>query len=94
MALSRLEASTITQGIQIAKRLVEDVYPLLLRLDVVYHGVGNVKNTVTQANLDATPAVSGLTKQELDDGMYAAAATVRAAIGDSYTALVDLASRA
>jgi len=63
-------------------------------LQVIYDGTGGVKTTVTQDKLNETPGLSGLTKQQLDDGMYALTSGVKGAIDTAYTQLAQIAARA
>lgn len=93
MALSVLEKSTIGEGIQACRKVVNEIEPLLQRLNVVYDSDDGVKETTTQANLDLVPEYSGLTKAQLDDAMFALTSTLRTAINNAYTQLVHLASR-
>lgn len=94
MALNTLEQNTINRGIAAARKVITELDPVLRDLNVVYdrETVG-VKATVEQADLDAAAYLSGLTKAELDDGMFALTSTLRTAVANAYTALSILASR-
>lgn len=94
MALTILEQNTINQGCRQAKKLIEEIKPIIDELNAIYDSGGGVKSTVTQNNLDAAPFLSGLTKAQLDDGMFALTATIKAALGDGLTQLAQLAARA
>jgi hypothetical protein len=93
MALSALESDTVSRGAQSAKIVVEQLKPLLDRLNIIYDSTGGAKTTITQGNLDLVPSFSGLTKAQLDDGMFALTATLKTAIDAAYTQLVELAAR-
>ena len=94
MALNALEQSTVNRGIAAARKVITELKPVLDDLNVVYdrETVG-VKATVTQEDLDGATYLSGLTKAELDDGMFALTSTLKTAIGNAYTQLAILASR-
>lgn len=93
MALSVLEKATISEGIQAARTVINELKPVLDRLNVVYDSVGGVKETTTQNNLDLVTDWSGVTKAQVDDGMFVLTSTLRTAINNAYTQLVQLASR-
>jgi hypothetical protein len=92
MALSAQASDTISKAISSSENLLEVSYPVLREIDVVYNSAGGLKTTITQADLDAVPGLSGLTKQQLDDAVYALT-QVKTQLETSYTALVQLASR-
>lgn len=94
MALTALEQDTISRGMQAARQLVDTVKPALEGLNVIYNGAGGVKETVTQEDLDSYAAYSGLTKSQLDDGMYAMTATLLADLTAAFAQLQQLAARA
>ncbi len=94
-ALTALELSTIDRGIAVCKKLLALAEELHELNDLYESGAGSVKATIT-ANPDGLAAVaaySGLTQGQLDDGLYAAEATVRGAIESARTNLTKLASR-
>lgn len=93
MALTTLELTTINRGIVMAKKILE-LQSELYQLNIIYDSSGGVKETVTQAELDERPEYSGLTKQQLDDGMYALTGTIRTDVQNALTQLTNLASRA
>ncbi len=93
MALSALELNTISKGLAAAAKVIDEIEPLLHRLNVLYDSDGGLKTTITQEGLDAVPSFSGLTKGQLDDGMYALTTGIKGAIAASYTALATLAAR-
>ncbi len=91
--LSTLEVTTIANGIAAAKQLVGVLKPILDQLNIVYDGTGGVKSTVDQAKLDSASNLSGLTKQQLDDGMFALTSVIKGDLATSFTQLTILASR-
>lgn len=94
MAITGLEENTVSFGLKAAKIVVDDLKPLIDRLNIIYDSQGGVKETLTQAELDSRSSWSGLTKTQLDDGMFALTSTLRTAINNAYTQLVELAARA
>lgn len=93
MALSTLEQNTVTKALTLAKQVIEQVKPVMDELDVIYNSASGAKTTITQAGLDAIPSFSGLTKQQLDDGLYALTATLKGDITTAYSQLAQLATR-
>lgn len=94
MALTALESNTVSRGLQAAKKVVDELKPVIDSLNIIYDSAGGAKTTITQQNLDLVPSFSGITKAQLDDGMFALTATLRTAINDAYTQLVQLSARA
>jgi hypothetical protein len=92
MPLTALESSTISYGIQAAQKALE-LEALLHKVNINFDGLGNVKNTVTQLNLDATPSLSGLTDSQLNDSMYVLTALILPVLQSNYAALSNLAAR-
>jgi hypothetical protein len=93
MALDKLGMDTISRAMLASKQLLETLSPILNQLDVVYNEAGGLKGSITDADLAAVPTYSGLTKQELDDGMYALTSTVKSALATTYNQLTELAAR-
>lgn len=93
MALTQLEQNTVSKGINAAKLVIETLEPILHELNIIYDSGGGAKTTITQAGLDAIPSFSGLTKAQLDDGLFALTATLRTDIQNAYTQLAELAAR-
>lgn len=93
MAITILEKATVSEGIQVARRLVNDIKPVLDRLNVIYDSAGGVKETLDQAKLNEVADWSGITETQVDDAMFAITSTLRTALTNSYTQLVQLASR-
>jgi hypothetical protein len=94
VALTTVEANKIHEGAQAAQLVVDQLKPVLDRLNILYDSEGGLKTTITQENMDELPSLSGMTKQQLDAGMYALTGTLRTKIDEAYTALVELAARA
>lgn len=93
MALTPLELNTISRLAQLAKDFIERYKPLLNELNVIYDSVGGVKSTITQQNMDLVPALSGLTKQQLDDAAFVLTATIRTDLDNGISQLAQLAAR-
>lgn len=93
MAITLLEQDTVSRGFTAAKKVLRDIHPLLHELNVIYDSAGGVKETLTQAELDSVSGFSGITKAQLDDGMYALTTTLKAAIDGAYAQLAELAAR-
>lgn len=91
--LTQLEKQTVLRGLYAAKKVLDDLRPIIDALNVVYDSVGGAKTTITQQNLDLEPAFSSLTKQQLDDGMFVLTSTLRTAIANGFTQLAQLSAR-
>lgn len=87
-----LEQDTIHTAAQDAQAAI-DLYPRLLRLNELYNSANGVKTTVTQEKLDDLPALSGLTKQQLDDGIFPLTGPILTGIQNSLSQLLELAAR-
>ncbi len=95
MALDALEATTIARATAAARKILEELKPILDGLNVIYDTeTTGAKVTITQADLDSAPNLSGITKAQLDDGMYVLTATIRTAVANGYTQLAQLSARA
>jgi hypothetical protein len=93
MALTALESNTVSRGIQAAILVVRQLQPLLAELNIIYDASGGAKSTITQDNLNLVPSFSGLTKQQLDDAMFALTGTLRGDILNAFAQLAQLAAR-
>ena len=93
MPLSQLEHDTISKACAVAKTLLLDLQPKLEGLGAIYDAEGGVKSTITQDELDEVAALSGLTKGQLDDALYAMTTTILPGIQNGYNALAQLAAR-
>jgi hypothetical protein len=91
--LSPLETSAINKIIGWSKTLAEVAKPQLEELDVEFNGAGGVATTLTQANLDATPNLSGVTVQQVKDAAFALTSTFKGDITNAYAQLAALAER-
>jgi hypothetical protein len=94
MSLSKLEQDTISRGLAAAKLVTDQLKPVLDALNIIYDSQGGAKTTIDQPGLDAIGSFSGLTKQQLDDGMFALTATLRGDITNAYAQLAQLSARA
>ncbi len=93
MAITILEQNTVSNGCAIASKILKDIFPLLSELNIIYDSDGGVKQTLTQQKLDSVASFSGLTKAQLDDGMFVLTATLRPAILNAYSQLAEIAAR-
>ena len=93
MPMSQLESDTIAKMCAIAKQLLADVQPKLESLRSIYDSAGGVKTTLTQEELDEVAELSGLTKTQVDDGLYVLTTLLLPAIQQGYPALAQLAAR-
>lgn len=93
MAFTKLESDTVSEGCQLARKLLHDIKPVLDRLNILYDSAGGLKETITQEDLDSVPSFSDLTKAQLDDGMFVLTATLRTALTDGLTQLAHIAAR-
>jgi len=93
MALDKLALDTISKAMQASKLLMEQANPLLNQIDLLYNQVGGLKETITDADLAEVASYSGLTKQQLDDGMYALTSGVKGALTTGFNAITQLAAR-
>ncbi len=94
MSLTTLEKNTVNRGCIQAKILIEQVKPLLDEMNAIYDSAGGVKTTITQEDLDAESSLSGLTKAQLDDGMFVLTSTLKGDLANGLTQLAQLAARA
>ncbi len=93
MSMSALEISTVDDGMLIAKKLLDDLKPIIDQLNVIYDESGGVKTTITDEKLASVPSYSGLTKAQLDDGMFVITSSIKTALSDGLTQLTHLAAR-
>lgn len=92
--LTALEQNTISKALATAKKLLDEIKPVIDQLNIIYDSAGGAKSTVDQEGLDAVTSFSGLTKQQLDDGCYVLTATMKDAINNGFSQLAQLAARA
>lgn len=93
MPMSTLERDTLAKSFAVSKTLLLDLQPKLAGLDQIYNSAGGVKESLTQEDLDEVLELSGLTKVQTDDGLYALTAVIFPAIAQAYPALAQLAAR-
>lgn len=93
MSMSTLQLDTVKGGANLARFLLQEVKPRVDMFNVDYDAQGGVKDTLTQQDLDENASLSGLTKAELDDGMYVITALLKPLLGDNFSQLQKLASR-
>lgn len=93
MPVNTLERDTLAKSFAVCKTLLLDLQPKLAGLAQIYDSEGGVKTTLEQAELDELVELSGLTKTQMDDGMYVLTALILPAIQQGYPALSQLAAR-
>lgn len=93
MSMTVLESDTLTLAFAVSKMVITDLQPRLAALQQQYDATGGVKDTLTQSEMDEQAVLSGLTKQQADDGLYALTAVLLPSIEAGFTALSALASR-
>lgn len=93
MPLSQLESDTLAKLFALCKTMEFDVEPKLAQLNAIYNSAGGVKETLTQEELDEVPALSGLQKHVVDDGVFALTSGVLTALTQASAALAQLAAR-
>jgi hypothetical protein len=93
MPLSSLELNVIRNAILTANKIITEVKPVLDSMNIIYDSGGGAKTTITQQNMDAYSNLSGLTKQQLDDGLFALTGTIRGDLVNAYSQLAELAAR-
>jgi hypothetical protein len=93
MPMSTLERDTLAKSFSVSKQLLLDIQPKLAGLQQIYDSAGGVKETLTQAELDEIAELSGLTTQQVTDGLYALTTVLLPAIEAGYPALAQLAAR-
>jgi len=93
MPISQLEHDTLAKAFAVAKTLLLDLQPKLAALAQIYDSEGGVNTTLTQADLDELPELSGLTTEQVEHGLYAMTTTILPGIVNGYAALAQLAAR-
>lgn len=93
MPMSALEHDTVSKLCALCKHILADLQPRLQGLNEIYNAAGGVSATLTQADLDAEAALSGIQKQTVDDAAYALTAQVLPAIENGYAALAQVGAR-
>lgn len=93
MPLTTLEVHTINRSFMLSLKVLNEVLTMADLLNTIYNATGGCKDTITQEGMDERPEFSGLTKTQLDDGMYALTGAIRTSIDSATTALSQLAAR-
>lgn len=93
MPISTLEHDTLAKLFAICKTVQADLQPKLSQLDSIYNSGGGVSATLTQAELDELPELSGLQKQVIDDGVFALTSGVLTALVNASASVSQLAAR-
>lgn len=93
MPMTTLESDSISKMCAIAKQLLADVQPKLESLRAIYDSAGGVKETLTQEEMDEVPALSGLTKTQLDDAAFVMTGAILSGIENGYNGLAAVAAR-
>lgn len=93
MPISNLEKDTLAKSFAVSKTVLLDLKPKLEGLAQIYDSEGGVKTTLTQEELDELVELSGLTKTQVDDGLYVLTTLLLPAITQGYPALSQLAAR-
>lgn len=93
MPMSTLEHDTLAKAFAVCKTLLNDLQPKLAGLAQIYDSADGMKTTLTQEELDEVPALSGLTKTQVDQGLYALTTVVLPGIATNYGVLAQLAAR-
>lgn len=94
MTLNTLELKNIKDAAKLAKFFLQTAKPRIDALNIDYDASGGTKSTIDQAGLDAEPSLSGITKAQLDDALYALTSSLKGVLDSSYSQLEKLASRA
>ena len=98
MPMTPLELNTITKAAALAKYILQEIKPVIDALNVDYDAIGGVKETIgtgqaADDKLAAETSLSNLTKQELDDALYAITNGIKTTVDTAYSQLEKLASR-
>jgi hypothetical protein len=93
MPMTTLENDVLNTAFSVCKTVTTDLQPKLASLQQLYDAEGGVGSTLTQEEMDEATQLSGLTKQQLDDGLYALTAVILPGIVNAYAALSALAAR-
>lgn len=93
MPMSQLEKDTLSKSFALCKTVLYDLQPKLGSLAQLYDAAGGVKTTLTDEELTEVAELSGLTKQQVDDGLYVLTTLLLPAIEQGYPSLVPLAAR-
>lgn len=92
MPMSTLEHDVLSKSFALSKSLLNDIQPKLASLNELYSSVGGVSSTLTQAELDELPELSGLQKGTVDDALFAMAGMLTS-INNAFSAISQMAAR-
>lgn len=92
MPLSQLEHDTVAKLCALSKQVLADLQPRLSSINELWNSAGGIASTLTQAELDEVAALSGLTKQQLDDCVFAYT-NVLSALDAATPAITQVAAR-
>jgi hypothetical protein len=93
MPMSTLEHDVLAKAFAVSKTVLNDLQPKLASLQQLYDAEGGVGTTLTQAELDEVAELSGLTVQQVTDGLYVLTTIILPGIVQGYPALAQLAAR-
>lgn len=93
MPMTVLESDVLNAACATCKMILQQVQPQLASLQQLYDSAGGVGSTLTQEELDANAALSGLTKQSVDDALYVLTTVLLPGIEAGLAALNALAAR-
>lgn len=84
----------VSHACQLADQLLQ-MRGQLDELNVLYDSQGGFKTSIThEEEAQIADTFHGLTKAQLDDGMYVLTATIKGALNNSFSQIVQLAARA
>lgn len=94
MSLSALEHDFLARLFAVSKTVLNDLQPKLAAMNELYNAAGiGISTTLTQAELDEVPELSGLTVQQVADATYALTAVVLPGIANANGPLTQCAAR-
>lgn len=93
MSMTQLERDTLAKAFAVSKTVLFDLQPKLAGLQQIFDSAGGVKETLTQADLDEVAELSGLTVQQVTDGLYPLTTIILPGIIQGYPSLAQLAAR-
>jgi hypothetical protein len=91
--MSTPEHDVLAKSFAVSKTVLNDLQPKLASLQQLYDAAGGVGTTLTQEELDEVAELSGLTVQQVTDGMYVLTTIILPGIVQGYPALAQLAAR-
>lgn len=95
MAMNSMKQTAIIRAFRASRVVIGQLKPIIEELDVLYNtATTGIGATLTQADLDAVPSFSGITKQQVDDVFFALTATMKNAVATGYDAMAEGSGRA